>query len=88
MVVVPHVHQTAHGIYMISSNEKNNHPVLQQNHASNIKTTTNNVFSVSSKRERIAYYKECLLSPTTSTWIEVIKHGLFVTWPGLAVDTV
>ena len=88
MVIVTHVYQTTHCIYMISLNEQNNQPVLQHKHTSNIKAITTNVYSVSSRREIIAYHQKCLLSPTTSTWIEEINYGLFVTCPGLNADIV
>ena len=88
MEIILHGHKAKNGLYMISLTKQDTHPVLKQFHKSNIKTTTNNAYSVSSKREIIAYYHKIVLSPATSTWIEAIKKDSFVIWKGLAVETV
>ena len=80
MVVILHGHQSLNGMYMISLNEQINQPVLQQKHTSNIKAATNNLYSMNSKREIVAYYQKCLLLPEISTWIEAIKQYFFVKW--------
>ena len=36
--------------------------------------------------ELIAFYHGCAFSPTKQTWLQAIKNGNFVTWPGLSYD--
>jgi hypothetical protein len=47
-----------------------------------------NEYEQNSIQDTITYLHACYFSPVQDTWLKYIKHGHFVTWPPLTVDTV
>ena len=88
MEVILHRYKVNNGLCIINLTQQDTQPVLKSLHKSNIQAATNNVYSLSSKREIIAYYHKCILYPATSILIKSIKKGFFVVWPGLTIEAV
>ena len=80
------------GLHMINLSDQSTPLDLILTHKENIRAamfqTANNVYGLSSKKERILYYHQYMLSPTISTWISAIDKGFFVTCPELTSTAV
>ena len=48
----------------------------------------NNIYKCKSKVDLVTYYQQKFWSPIKSTWIQSIKSGVFITWPGLTAELV
>ena len=44
--------------------------------------------SFKKKRDTITYLHKAAFSPVPSTWVDVIEHGFFTSWPGLTTKLV
>jgi hypothetical protein len=48
----------------------------------------NNVYNIPSMKEAICYLHAAAGFPVKETWVEAIRAGNFITWPGITVKTV